>query len=67
MFKKQEKLRKLNGNLQKFYMDQLDVLSWKAFPNFFVVIIPKSLIQRIKKVNNFSDFSEKNVDESFRF
>ena len=48
-------------------MDQLDVLSWKAFPNFFVVIIPKSLIQRIKKVNNFSDFSEKNVDESFRF
>ena len=48
-------------------MDQLDVLSCKAFHNFFVVLIPKSLILRIKKVNNFSDFSKNNAGENFRF
>ena len=48
-------------------MDQLDVLSWKAFQNFFVVLITKSLILRIKKVNHFSDFSKENAGEIFGF
>ena len=47
----------LYGSIGRFELE--------SFQNFFVVLIAKSLILRIKKVNHFSNFSKKNAGESF--